>query len=566
MPLMGANTQNMVDSVLERVRADQGPIYEAAAKVEGFTERMDDVEGIAASVDNRISAIEPAVIALELSDTHINLRAEGLSLDGVTDETAEFQAIINAAPAGSTITLDDRAKLVLSEQVGWNGKSLSIDGRGGIIKWTAKRSDPLMVITNSANVTLSNLNIEGAESTHDLVFDTQAFALSMVTCHDAIIENIRVRNVSRGLNLSTCQRATINGWYFYGMATAFATNINFVSGIRLMGCHDAKIARIYAENCGSTLLVGSTSQRGQVIQASGLNNYDNGIYISSGVGWEITGPSFRFDDAVTENRGTGVKMRGSDNTLLGGYFYRMGVGAVITGTGGADIGGGFDGRGSRIIGAKAIDPFNLGFAIEDAGNLPCRDGVIADCYTEGYGWGGLANAAGFRVMTGRGHKLIGNTAYLGSNSEQAFLVSGSSTTKLRDILLLGNSVRNPAQRAFAINYVDRALIVGNTMDTVTGADYGMRLVETTNCEISLNKANGTVGTTAAIRINDATSTGNTVFDNASCTYSNNGSNSRAWGNLNGNPAVTGSRGGNAALTSLLAEMATQRKITNSTTA
>src|SRR3972149_647558 len=69
----------------------------------------------------------------------VNLRSEGFSLDGATDETAAFQVLLDNVSPGAQIVLDERANLVLSGQVTQSGKRISIIGHGdATVKTNAK--------------------------------------------------------------------------------------------------------------------------------------------------------------------------------------------------------------------------------------------------------------------------------------------------------------------------------------------------------------------------------------------------------------------------------------------
>lgn len=495
---------------------------------------------------------------------HINLRTMGLSLDGTTDETAAFQSVLDGASNGDVIVLDERANLRIGGQINVNGKTIRIEGKGDArITSTQKLGVPLLNVVNAPGSRIAGLTIDGPETAFDGVYNTQAYTLELRDCPDAVVRNIRITNMSRGVGLYTSDRAQVDGLVFLGNEPAYVENINFMSALTVRA-HDVKISRVHAESCGSAILIGWESQRGQIMQVSGYNTFDNGVYVSSGHGWEIHAATFRADPAYTGNIGTGVKMRGNNNVLMGGLFEHMGTGAVITGSG-IDNGDGYDGYGSRIVGARAIRSHVLGFAIEPAQTLNCRDAAIIGCHVEGSGWNGGANAAAIRVIGGRGHRVSNNTIFNHLNGSYALLVLGTAEDYARDVKVESNKVRAPANTAIYGAYIDRCRFVGNEMENVLTAPYGLRLALATNNEVSHTYAVGTVGTTAHIQVNEAASTNNRIINNANCTIVDNGGGTIKYGNGNGNPVVTGSWGGNVAGKNLAQQLHQNRQITDQTT-
>lgn len=522
---------------------------------------------IAAPTGPEWTATKTDVTSIKLGQRRTNLRSEGFVLDGATDETDALKTLLANASNGEVFVLDERANIVISDRVTASGKQqVGIVGYGdATLTCTVKQTLPILSFLTSPDSHVENLRIIGAETAFDGVLNSGAYALEFSSSDRPRVKDVRVNNVSRGLLVQSSQRPTVDGWTFLGMATSLGTNVNYHSSMLVNNSHDATLQRIHAENCGNCVLVGSTSQRGKIVQASGYNTFDNGIYISSGEGWEIVQPVFRADPAHTGNVGTGVKMRGSNNVVLGGYFDSMGIGVTITGTGAA-AGDGYDGRGSRVIGARAIACRNVGFSIEEATTgVPNRDGLIAFCYIEGTGPNTLTDPSGIRVLTGRGHVVAFNTVIGGVAGTYAIDVRGQADMRMRDVTLAHNRVRTPFSGAYRLAYIDQATATGNVMENVTAA-YGMMLSEAASCDVTGTKVMGIAPSTAGIRVEGASSTANVIYNNRRATISDAGTGTIKFGNANNNPSITGSRGGNAALASIASLGASLGLWTDGTTA
>lgn len=138
--IMGPSTQSMVDNIMTRIREDQQPVHEAAAKVNAFSARMDVVEAIAADVDNRVDTATADIF--DLTADNILARARtydvasfGAKGDGVTDDTAAIQAAVDAIPTtggiGGATLVFSFGEYLISSTIHINQHGVRLESSGG---------------------------------------------------------------------------------------------------------------------------------------------------------------------------------------------------------------------------------------------------------------------------------------------------------------------------------------------------------------------------------------------------------------------------------------------------
>jgi hypothetical protein len=124
-----------------------------------------------------------------LSDLGYNTLANDVVADGVADDTAAFQAIVDAVPSGAgvvpqtvrlapgairltnTVTISGRAPRLLGSGIG-NAADYSVPGEGTTIFWDGPAGDPMFVVEDCRHVLFQDMHIEGNSATppSDLIF------------------------------------------------------------------------------------------------------------------------------------------------------------------------------------------------------------------------------------------------------------------------------------------------------------------------------------------------------------------------------------------------------------
>lgn len=558
----------VVDAVadaLETSLAIQLP--QAAAAAVAAEPTVTAAAAAAIDAEPRISTITGDVSTLKLGVATTNIRTLGLALNGTTDETAAFQAVIDNASNGDVLVLDERAKLRISDQIAWSGKRLTLNGFGDAeIESTAVLSTPLINISHSPNGSVSGLKITGAETSFTNAIDPQNYAVRVNASDDFTVGDLRIGNVTRGVQVASSKRPVIDNVFFQGMATGHSLNVNYHTTLNITSSEFAKISRVHGQDCGSAVLVGAGSSYGAASMVSGRNTYDNGVYISSGTDWEVTSPVFVVDPAYTGNIGTGVKMRGSRHTLMGGHFERMGIGATISGAG-ADEGDGTNGGGSRVIGATARDCAWMGFMLDDISGLSYKDAVIALNSAIGCGWAADASTmASIRALMGINTQILYNTVRSNKVTTYAMIVGGPVYGALHPSVV-GNQFRSTFGRGLLVDSATGGLVSDNLVHGI-GSDFGMLVQNSSGLEVRGNRGAGAKGSVAGIRLQSSASNCR-VIDNPTLSVSDTGTGTLRSGNdgsVSANIAVAGSRGGNAALTSLISQLAALGIVRDVTTA
>ncbi|MFN3943879.1 MAG: hypothetical protein ACK4K7_02970 [Allosphingosinicella sp.] len=160
----------------------------------------------------------------------------------------------------------------------------------------------------------------------------------------------------------------------------------YCPAIRIDGGRAPLIEECHARQCGQLLLAQRGSTGGRAVGGSSTFTKDNGIYISSGEGWTVTGGEHR------RTRGYGVKTRGSFNTVENVLVEDTSSGIGQTGRGVALDRHGANGRGNRCIGNTVRRYSGYGYSFAQvtglggpAGGAFQRDHLFSRCVAEASG-------------------------------------------------------------------------------------------------------------------------------------------------------------------------------------
>lgn len=296
----------------------------------------------------------------------------------------DLAALIAAAPAGSTITLPAGSYQVAATIV--IDKPLRIVGEPGTVIEEASILSPVIRCT-ADGVWIENLTCRGIEtaatySGDPAVVKERAF-IAADSRRGLQLRNIRVSGKSRGVYLFKCQDCLVEDLDMEGLFTAPVAGVNYSSACVVLRGENNRIVRAVARHTGSVVLGGDTTLRLSVTGWTGSDLYDNGVYISSGMGCLVEGGSCRRVGRLAG--GSGVKVRGSHHRVIGNYIEdALGHGLAVSGNG-VDDGTGHNGRCTTVTGNVVLRSRASGIALYLQDGFPPRDCIVTGNAIEGYG-------------------------------------------------------------------------------------------------------------------------------------------------------------------------------------
>lgn len=493
-----------------------------------------------AAVDTRVGGVEGDVSTLKLGQTRTNLRSEGLSLDGTTDETAALQAIIDNASNGEILVLDERANLRVSSQIIVSGKSVSLQGYGdATIQSTAIPADiPLVRFVAAHGASIDTVNIIGAETSF-VGGNNSLYALDVDTSHNTRISNVKTSQTSRGARVRNSDNTTVENFSFEGMITDYVLGCNWHTSLYIMGSNRTHINGLRGHNVGSTLLVGFGGSGGTADGVFSHNAYDNGVYISGGEDWQINNP-FVKTDVMPTTAGGGVKMRGRNHVLLGGYIENVTSGIMISDDNTTPAPDGTAGHGSKAIGTRVYRTNVMGATIEQEYNGPPRDMAILYCSFDSCNLSGSGSGAAIRARNGSGHQIIGNSIARMNSGYAGLYLQGTVEAPIGTITVALNKFHSiTGIDAIRTEHTNDSVVAMNEFRNTVGNFSILLRAGTNRADVYGNRQSGTGPTVAGIRASADTGS-NRITDNPRMTVQNMGAATNVmYGNATGNPAMSG---------------------------
>lgn len=393
--------------------------------------------------------------------------------DGTTDDYAAIQAVLTAAPAGSRVLFPAGKTFKISAGLSWSNKALHIEGHGAtLVEATALA--PMLLGTTVDGSTISGLTLQGVETIGSFGTPgsgTDKAGLKLITSLACRVQDITVTGKSRGIYLLTCTRCRVTGSNVTGFATTWSVGTNYHNGVLIRGSFDNYVGDTVARNIGSAVLVELTTTNLDINGVSGIDCYDNGVYISSG--WECTvrGANIRMTTPGTQNGGSAVKCRGSDNTVVACTADGTDSGFTLTGSGNVADAYGANGIGSKVIGCTGTNLRYNGVTIDTDGTLYPRHFSVTGNVIHTVGTAGGATAG--VLVNGGNHHIVSNNiivdaGIVGSTLGGIFMAGVTGTHAVGHVVE-GNIIINTVHSGMLFNFVNGAVIRGNRI-SVSGRD------------------------------------------------------------------------------------------------
>jgi parallel beta-helix repeat protein len=249
--------------------------------------------------------------------------AYGADGSGVADATTAINAMLTAAPGGSVIDLGAGKTYKISGQLAWSAKPLYILGLGATIVEAADLGNlPTVKVSGAgaAGSILKDFVIQGVMTSGTFPgADTDRVGIWVET-DNVTVENIKISGKQFGVKLETANNCVVDIIRFTGVFSGSVltpiTGSNYHSGVRTRLGARHYIGRVFADSCGSGVLLGGPSTDTTIAHCVITNTWDNGIYVSGCDGTTI------INNRVTTSGGSGIKNRGSyaqveRNTIVG---------------------------------------------------------------------------------------------------------------------------------------------------------------------------------------------------------------------------------------------------------
>lgn len=403
----------------------------------------------------------------------VSIKDNGAVGDGVTDDTAKIQSVINDCPEGGTLE-GVSGVFLLSGQIVIN-KKIHLHLGNAIFKEATPLASPLFLCSNFDDGSIDGLVIQGAESA---VTYAGASALNYVGVKIVSSDRVSVRNVkafdkSNAVIFDHCSRCEAESVYLKGViASNLAYAYNSGSVRFIAGEHNRALL------CGAEYAGGAVYQtyegKGLSVHGAWSNDcWDNGVYISSGFNCSVTGGTFR---RLNGEGNVGVKARGSGHTITGNTIESSNGGIQISGNGVTLDSEGANGSGNVVTGNTMRNIATSAIVINFQDGYEPRDCTVSgNTLVDVAVSGGSIPAI---IIRGNGHHIVGNTIN-GFSGAYAMNCEGELGTLRRRLKISGNRIRGGlANEGIRLTYVGDSQIDGNAFDGNSGADF----VELRSCD------------------------------------------------------------------------------------
>lgn len=451
--------------------------------------------------------------------------------NGVAVDTAALQAAIDAAEvAGGTVYLPSGVYRVSAALViGASDVSL-VGAPGATIRPTdASTQDYVVTATGMTNIAVIGLDIDVNGTARSAVLPQHASGLHLTSCTDCRIDGVTVRNTLGNpagdgsavcIGISTCERVTVSNCWFLdaGVAGTDASDGVYANGngIIITGCvAEAVTDTAYVlENCNDSIVVGCVaygSSRLASISTFGGANYVNNT---------IADCVFRSSGSAATTGAVSIQRLAAAGTLTNNRVANCTL--ANTAAGGFDAGI---------------------YILDSAGGGGIVNTVVTGCVIASAGTHGV-------YVSGAVGTIVTGCVIRESRSTSGIFLLNSSDAAV----VIGNYLLNQQYGVAAENCTDVSLIANRIDGASVVGSWGIYFFGTVTPAVVLGNLIDNVGV-------------GRIGHDAGTTLAIPG----FYGGANGGaavpkPDVAGSRGGNAALDSLLVALASLGLITNSTTA
>ena len=270
--------------------------------------------------------------------------------DSTTNATVALNYFFSKYKSGK-VSFNPRA-VYLVDTIGIRGASnLVIEFNGAKINENGNQVG--VILLSGTNVTLRGGRLKGSETYTSFQANspTQTRALLYVTNSSNIrVENFVTSAKRTGIYFGKVTHSSITALQHWGFLDAAhkananicpaisVTNDNLVNPVTAENGY-LVISDVYAQDCGDAVILGDESKHFNISNVRGVNLFDNGIYVSSGLYGSITGNHFK----NIASSGYAIKVRGRGINIDANTASVVGFGIGVTGNGNASSTDPYDG-------------------------------------------------------------------------------------------------------------------------------------------------------------------------------------------------------------------------------
>lgn len=410
----------------------------------------------------------------------INVRAYGATGDGATDDTTAINAAIAAAnaagagtilrfPPGDYLTSDALTAFTVGVKVFGYGATISEDS-----VFIGDGTEGNFSATSVDGIEIHGLTCAGAETIGAYTSGNARPFVRLSACTNVRINDVSTTGKTMVVYAANTDDSTFTDIRHTGILPTDPTPQDSAgtSAIELSSSDRCTIDNLHSQDSGSSVLLGLTCVGTMISSCKAKNHWDNGIYGSSANSTTIS------DCYVKTTDGSGIKIRGSNNTITGCVVdgdNAAAVGITIAPVTSADALG-YGCNGNAVV-SNTINNCNIAIRVDDNTNIAMRDAIISNNTIEDCGAASkscidvIANAA-----AGHGNIQIRNNSIEGSSISGAgqagikFLgLTGGHNTKC---VCTGNLIRSGVDGIKAA-YCDDLLLKDNYFIAVTGNNYNV---------------------------------------------------------------------------------------------
>jgi hypothetical protein len=418
----------------------------------------------------------------KMRDT-VSVKDFGAVGDGVANDTAAIQ---NAVNSGNTNILVPKGTYLLSSLVTITS-TVTLYGEGTFKEPVLREAT--ILVSSADNVCFDGLTFEGPETlaawnAGGAVY-RQAYKafVKFQNCDGGIVKNTRSSGKRGTVWADACNRMQIENNFtegFFGpVSGASPADANWSTAYFLQGGIQHQLTTNSANENGSVVLLGNDTSYNIVMNTSGQDNHDNGIYNSSGDFSSFIGGVF---DNPT---GSGLKIRGRGHTVSGNTVRNtktLAAGIFLTGNGVVPDAYNANGYGTVCVGNTLQDVAGIGIGMEGQDGYYARDFIISNNTIENH-TPGLASEAAILVTATRGAKITDNIIR-GSTATYAiglFGAGGGTAPYINRAIncdISGNTISNSV-RAIRVQNVDESIFNNNIGGDITdtSASFDLRLCD-----------------------------------------------------------------------------------------
>ena len=443
--------------------------------------------------------------------------------NGVADDTVAIQAALDSITSGTVIIPSGTYKI--SSALTATSVSVSIDCLGTLAETVA--IDGAILFTSCTNFEIKGVTYTGAETSGSFTASDSKEVIKLVSCDNFVVERTTATAKTSLIRTESCTNGSIRNNKHTGVFSTQPTNSPVASAsYDISGGSKINVEGNTASQSGDGVLVGQDADTVLISNNRIFDNYDDGIYISSGTNCKIAGNLVK-NCSHTSNSPSGIKPRGTGHSVIGNSILSCRVGITVTGNGITVDGftdsnsvSYFNGSGNIVEGNYVYGCERYGIVtqnqdVDGSGNnlyprhCVFNSNTVIDCGNGGFYpiliFGGTGHTCSNNIVQGSYRNIdVGATEITGS-----VVIAGATTSpnafNSLDCKCDGNNINSPATTAhlqlintdrYSVNNNNIVSATASNVIRMTTSDDGLmsgNVMKGNGSETSINEQSGCAG-------------------------------------------------------------------------